>query len=221
MCPDRQILSLYADNELPSPWKEKTEAHLESCAECRSRCDAYRKISAAMLESRPAGEDLQKARDRVWERFPAAMTGESGQGSEGTVLSIVKSEKKSGWKQTIQLPLPLAAAAAAVFIFGVIIGVIGFMMPQYLWISEPIDEPIMAIMSDQGYGNEHNLILPASNLNASDMSEIVRYLSRQESKDFVIMQLPDSRKFNRAGEPALLNRAEYTRKYPGRRMIAP
>jgi anti-sigma factor RsiW len=45
MCPDRQILSVYLDEELPSPWKEKMEAHVSSCAECQAVLEKYQAVS--------------------------------------------------------------------------------------------------------------------------------------------------------------------------------
>jgi len=36
MCPDETLLTAYVDDEVPSPWKERIEAHLDQCARCRS-----------------------------------------------------------------------------------------------------------------------------------------------------------------------------------------
>jgi len=43
-CPDSDLYSAYVDNEVPSPWKEKLEAHIASCPDCRKRTERYRDI---------------------------------------------------------------------------------------------------------------------------------------------------------------------------------
>ncbi|GHU05470.1 hypothetical protein FACS1894147_11680 [Spirochaetia bacterium] len=58
MCPDRQILSLYHDDELPSPWKEKLESHVASCPACAARLAQYRDLSRVLLDN--------DAADRGW-----------------------------------------------------------------------------------------------------------------------------------------------------------
>jgi len=41
MCPEPQLLSVYTDGELPSPWKEKLEAHLGECSECKEKLKKF------------------------------------------------------------------------------------------------------------------------------------------------------------------------------------
>jgi len=41
MCPDRQILSAYFDDEVPSPWKEKIASHVAECSECGKTLESY------------------------------------------------------------------------------------------------------------------------------------------------------------------------------------
>jgi len=43
MCPEPQLISIYLDNELPSPWKEKLESHLAECSSCREKLDGFKK----------------------------------------------------------------------------------------------------------------------------------------------------------------------------------
>jgi hypothetical protein len=97
MCPDRQILSVYFDNELCSPWKEKLEAHLENCPECRASLEAYRQTREAFLADKlPVG----KAQSRVWEQF--------------SPLEPLKVVKQSIWSRSLRIPVPVAAAAGLV-----------------------------------------------------------------------------------------------------------
>lgn len=94
MCPDRQMLSLYVDDEIPSPWKEKLEAHLATCAACSRAVDEYRELSA-VIGAVPA-DGLENARARVWKGLAAR-----------TPVSSVRSP----WSRRIVLPVPAAVAA--------------------------------------------------------------------------------------------------------------
>ncbi|MDR0403554.1 MAG: hypothetical protein LBH35_08220 [Treponema sp.] len=105
MCPGRQILSVYFDNELVSPWKEKLEEHLSRCPECGARLEAYKKARAAMFPEaeRPA---FLAAEERVWEKIaPLA----------------ARTRRKTAsfrrfWGGSVTVPFPLAAAAGLVLV---------------------------------------------------------------------------------------------------------
>ncbi|MBU1079772.1 MAG: zf-HC2 domain-containing protein, partial [Spirochaetes bacterium] len=34
MCPDRELLSAWADGEVPSPWRETIDRHVAACESC-------------------------------------------------------------------------------------------------------------------------------------------------------------------------------------------
>jgi len=94
MCPDNQILSIYFDGELDSPWKEKLEAHIESCPSCRERLALYRhtRQELAKIPVNP-----EEALVRVWEN------------SNFTA-------KRRLWNHSISIPLPIAAAAGLIMV---------------------------------------------------------------------------------------------------------
>ena len=95
MCPDRQILSVYFDGELDSPWKEKCEKHLEHCPSCRKRLENYGLARQSFV--RGDEQKLTEAMNRVWEKaaFPAE-----------------RKPRRSGfWTGSIAVPFPAAAAA--------------------------------------------------------------------------------------------------------------
>ena len=197
MCPDRQIISLYHDGELPSPWKEKLEAHLKTCLKCRVVLSGYRNITDDLREY--SRETVMAARDRVWRKFTApdliVTERAGGQNSPRPV-----SEKRI-WKRTITLPLPAAAAAAIFVIFGFFI-LFGIRSEK----PAPAQEYITAGIG-AGIGlDDHGMLPPIQ-----DMNEVLRYLSSQNSSDFMIIRLPESRKFSRSGEPTLINAADYPR----------
>jgi hypothetical protein len=183
MCPDRQIISLYLDGELPSPWDGKMEAHLESCDECRSALAGYRRIKNYLLSDKEKA--LAEAQERVWQKLTAP----------GLVASQ-KPRKERIWNQNISLPFPAAAAAALVFV--ILIALLGIRS-----LSQPslVQEQIVA----SGIGlNDNGMV------NIQDMTGVLQYLSSQDNGDFMVIRLPESRTFTRIGEPALINAADYS-----------
>jgi hypothetical protein len=189
MCPDRQILSLYLDGELPSPWKEKMEAHLASCQECRARLGQYQKLSAVLEEDRiKASPDVQS---RVWSKIAAQKPAQYYPAANNRI-----------WRRSVSLPVPLAAAAAAVF------AVVLFLAVQGMQFSGVNSAP------DQGYGAysiSASMDDSEEMLSMSDMNSVLQYLSRQESSDFMFIDLPETRNFSSYGEPALLRASDYSR----------
>jgi anti-sigma factor RsiW len=100
-CPDRQILSVYLDGELPSPWKEKLEAHLSACTECSGRLEGYR---AAAVSAASDADDaaVSGAKERVWRALSARMA---------------PRRRLPLWRRRVSLPMPALAAAAALALF--------------------------------------------------------------------------------------------------------
>lgn len=97
MCPDRQLISLYVDGELPSPWKEKLESHLSSCSPCSEAAETYKGMSAD-LRKVPV-EGLEEARARVWNVVSRRLTVERA---------------PAPWRRSLVLPIPAAIAAVLV-----------------------------------------------------------------------------------------------------------
>jgi hypothetical protein len=187
MCPDRQIVSLYVDGELPSPWDGKMEAHLESCEKCRSAFAGYKRIKDYL--SNDPEKALVEAQERVWQKLTAP----------GLAVSKPPPRKAAIWSRNITLPLPVAAAAALVFVaFFALVGV--------RLLSRPV--PILQEqVASAGIGlNDNGMV------NIQDMAGVLQYLSSQDNGDFMVIRLPESRTFSRIGEPALINAADYSRR---------
>jgi hypothetical protein len=188
MCPDPQILSLYIDGELPSPWKEKLEAHIGSCAGCRIRLERYGGIRSALAADGAAA--AQRAKDRVWaglavsEREPPGLTG----------FRLIKKSGPPAWNRTVSVPLPAAAAAAA-FIVTAFVILLSLRQPAGV----PAQEPVSSVVGTDVQG-----IIPVT-----DMNGVLQYLSAQETSDYLIIRLPESRNFSSSGDPALLKAADY------------
>jgi anti-sigma factor RsiW len=196
MCPDRQIISLYVDGELPSPWDGKMETHLESCEKCRSAFTGYRNIKKSLLNPKsPFADDKEKtlaeAQERVWQKLTAPGLVVSREPRKTTDVNRI-------WSRNITLPIPVVAAAMVFIIFFVLVGIRGLSRPI-----PALQEPAAA----SGIGLNDNGIV-----NIQDMAGVLQYLSNQDNGDFMVIRLPESRTFSRIGEPALINAADYSRR---------
>ena len=213
MCPDREIISLYLDGELPSPWKEKTEAHLASCPECRAVLARYRNLGSSL--GVPSRETIQAAQDRVWKRITVPALVIPGQPTE-TIPRRTGAVKRA-WNRSITLPLPAAAAAAAVIVVVLFLAVTGTRgeiksMPQNSVASANAGASTAA-NAVANIGLDDQGIVPAADING-----ILQYLSSQDNNDIMVIRLPESRNFSRSGEPALINAADYSK---ARRNLSP
>lgn len=190
MSPDYQILSIYVDGELPSPWKEKMEAHLSSCTECSAQLERFRLCSQVLRGAMPVGDFrdsaqvMEAAQDRVWQKV-RSLNGNWN-----------RKQRKTIWERTISVPIPAAVAAAVVFF--VVSAVLVIKQPS----SVPQNQDIMvdSRMVDQG-------IVPVSNIN-----DVLQYLGNQDTADIVIIRLPETRSFSSFGEPTIIKAADYVRK---------
>jgi hypothetical protein len=177
---------LYFDGELPSPWKEKLETHLEICADCRNRLEKYRAFSSA---PGTIGEDaLEAAKERVWLRLAARSALKPAAGKSF-------SPGRGLWNRRVTLPLPAAAAVFVIIAFFAILA----LRPQGAVMISDLPPAAAAIDMDV-----HG-IAPVS-----DMNGVLQYLSNQDTADFVIIRLPESRSFSSFGEPTFLKAADYS-----------
>ena len=95
MCPDPQLISIYMDGELPSPWKEKMEAHLAQCSGCRNSFENFKKLHDMF---KPEHEFIEEAKEKVWRKLETRQ----------------RFRSFSLWQRRLHIPLPAAAAAAIV-----------------------------------------------------------------------------------------------------------
>jgi len=227
MCPDTQLLSVYFDGELPSPWKEKMESHVAQCPGCRHRLEGYSLLSGNKQEMTATTE--VSARKRVWEKIikkaglkidapdseniPLESTVSSESGGSG--ISSVSSGQynhpypiRSGfWSRRLSIPLPAAAAVALLIIAAA------------LWAvqSKKGTQPDMTLASEEyalwPQGMDAGFDAPGM-YPAADLSGVLQYLSSRDSGDIVILRLPETRSFISSGEPAIIRAADYSRRKP-------
>jgi hypothetical protein len=195
MCPDHQMLSVYLDGELPSPWKEKMEKHLSVCPQCRERLSAYREISQRAAGSVPEGgavsegeSILEAAKERVWFRLQNLTAGE-----------ICPRRSPGFWSGSVSVPLPAAAAAAVIL-------VVAFAAAGFRRNAGTLQ---LQDMAAAGVDLDVRGIMPVS-----DMNGVLQYLGDKDTGDIVILRLPESRNFMSSGEPTILKAAELPARIP-------
>jgi hypothetical protein len=202
MCPDHQILSIYLDQELPSPWKEKLESHFADCPACRARLEEFRQVSVLLNPpgSRDAALPDEALRERVWRNITVPH-----EGADIPVAAIrhPREYRSRIWRRSVQVPLPVAAAAAALLVF----------VLTLVFINRPAEN---APSHDMIAGTAFDVpeILPVSGI--SDMNGVLQYLDREEQGDIMIIRLPESRNFMSSGKPVIIKAADYSRRSPAR-----
>ena len=201
VCPDRQLLSIYLDGELPSPWKEKMEAHIAGCGACAQRLEAYRRISMTA-----AGEDdtgLEAAQKRVWSKLE---TIHDLQPAKPLAVRRGAAALSTVWRRGVYIPLPAAAAVAAAAV--VLLVALAFLLTSRVTNKEGLSSMTLASEAEI----EMPGIIPAQN-----MEDVLQYLSSRDNGEIIILRLPESRSFVNYGEPAIIRAADYSRNVSGRR----
>ncbi len=98
MCPDRETLSAYYDNEVEGNFRIMIENHIENCTECSNKLE---KIKTASSFINSGFDDIEILKNKVW-------------------ISIEnKLDRKNVpdlWHRKINIPLPLLAAASFLII---------------------------------------------------------------------------------------------------------
>jgi hypothetical protein len=213
MCPDPQLLSIYMDGELPSPWKEKMEAHLAECSVCKGNYDNFKKLqehfkkdnhqwrTVVELAERDPQEPLpserelmERSKERVWRSLETKQ----------------RFRKYSVWKRRFSIPMPAVAAAAVVIALLAVVMLrgnpfSGSFNNNYNLASQQNIEPVNIFIAE-----EDNIpdITPVS-----DISGILQYLGASDT-NVIILQLPESKNFSRSGEPAIIRAADYSGRRP-------
>ena len=191
MCPDYQVMSVYFDGELDSPWKEKFEKHVDDCPSCRKHLESYRHVrhrlaEASLVQDRPMDQSLMEAMERVWEK-----TGYVIRPHHNGILS--PGSVRRFWNGSFTIPVPVAAAAGLIMAIA-FAALIAFKQP-----AKTNDPPQLA-------GLEMQEMIPVS----ADMASFFQYLGSDNSADMVIIRLPDTT-FKNVSEPRMIRAADYSR----------
>ena len=189
MCPDPQLLSIYMDEEMPSPWKEKMEIHLTECSVCREKYANLRRIQELLTEKADEKPE-QTAKDRIWQK-----------------LSNKRRYRPQTrlWQRRISIPLPAAAGLVLVIIAGLWLRGGQVNNDRYAETS-PFEKTGFSIAAEEEQIRD---IIPNTDINS-----ILQYFA-SDGTDTIILNLPESRNFYRTGEPGIVKAADYQR-IPGR-----
>ncbi|MCL2758944.1 MAG: zf-HC2 domain-containing protein [Treponema sp.] len=188
MCPEPQLLSIYVDGELPSPWNDKMESHLSDCAACREKFENFKRIHD-LLKKDAIQDKQEEIKDRIWrnmetrQRFrphPAMM------------------------RRRLSIPLPAAAAAAVILVLLTMLFVRGGQVNKN---ESPERLDFILAAEDEIPG-----IMPVS----ADLNSVLQYLG-VDSTEIIILRLPESTSFSRTGEPAIIRAADYQQNSGSRR----
>ena len=205
MCPDPQLLSIYIDGELPSPWKEKMESQFSQCSGCREKLENLQRLhellkkdttgrrtiadknAADAVSAEHETEFMEEAKTRVWQKLGSRRRFNGGVGL---------------WRRKLSIPLPAAAAAAVIIALLTALWVRDGRIKNNGFAQQP-QEPVNFILAAE---DEFPGIIPTA-----DISGVLQYLT-SDGKDVIILRLPESRNFSRTGEPAIIRAADYPRR---------
>lgn len=184
MCPDRDLLSAYADGEVPSPWKERIAEHLASCGNCAAVVERYESLRARFRADACSGEVamVERVRARVERDLASRPASPRGSFVPGRVA----------WPGTtrgrrVSLPLPLAAAAAAALLFFAGLAAAGLFRPS--------GSAVPALASAE--------VIPNGAQEVS-MDGILRYLDSQNAQVTLTINLPSETTFGEPGNPVIV-----------------
>lgn len=186
MCPDRELLSAFADGEVPLPWDDKIERHAAACPRCREALDGLRRLRAAFGDGSSSGAErrdfeearLELARNRVLSR----------------VSETLAARRHAGpglWSRRVSLPLPAAAAAALA---------VGLLAMAWAMSGARNAELRMALYAAPQ---------PAPLIASSGMEGILEIIARQEAGVNITISLPAGASVRPSGEPIMIREADF------------
>lgn len=120
MCPDKKILSAYADNEIERKFAIIIEQHIDSCPKCAKKIEKIKSLRSTLLKEDISENEIDLAKDRVWAKIQAAID------KPNRVSLEPYKAKQNIWDTTVAIPFPsLVAAASFVGIF-IVVAVLNF-----------------------------------------------------------------------------------------------
>jgi hypothetical protein len=129
---------------------------------------------------------MDEARERIW----------------GKIARLDGERRNTAHKfrhRTVSIPLPAAAAAAAIFLMVLMTAIF---RPVFF-----TGDEAQEMAASSGIGLDVQGIVPVS-----DMNGVLQYLGSQDTAEFVIIQLPESKSFMSSGEPTIIKAADYSRR---------
>jgi len=211
MCPEPQLLSSYVDGELPSPWKEKMDVHLRDCPACRKKAENLKQLQELLHKDTGAKKinstEIQASKEKIWRNIETQLRFTPSKTTNRETLRFTPRPRV--WQRKISISIP-AAAAAAIIIALITMFISGggrIMNNGFAAQKANFDEE----RTNFSLAAEEEIpeIIPT----ATDLNGVLQYLGA-DSSDIIILRLPESRNFSRAGEPAIIKAADYSRRHP-------
>lgn len=163
---------------------------MSRCPGCRSKLERYARLSAFMAGDR---RDISAEQERVWLKLGAAASGRRFANSGG----------RRFWRQSVAVPLPAAVAAAALLIAALTLALANYAAQK--------PAPAADTFAAAGISLDVQEIVPVS-----DMNSFLQYLGNEDSTDFMIIRLPETRNFSNPGQPKIIKASDYSRSGPRR-----
>lgn len=186
MCPEPGLISSWVDGEVPSPWKERLQAHLEVCPSCSARAKVYQGLSDALGLEEAEEAALARIEARLGSRLAPRLDSPAGEGQApaghpGSPL----------WRRGLVVPLPLAAVAALAIVF-----LLGLTATSLMGRSRPSVQSLAAT----------ELVPQAAS--QGSMEALVHYLEAQNAQVNLTIQLPSGATFSSSGKPVVMKAEE-------------
>ncbi len=182
-CPSKDLYSAYVDGEVPSPWKEKLEAHLENCAECRKIEQSYRSLKQKIINSDTPALNLEDSFERLQNRKLSQK-----------IRKETETERPNWFTRSVKIPIPaFAAAAVFLFVFMPIFMVNNQNSRQNIIVSN--FEPIMPVQTNMNVANAAKFNLNELNTMNLEMISDISDIERKKRKKidlnrFINLYLP-------------------------------
>jgi hypothetical protein len=134
--------------------------------------------------------DLSEKQERVWLRLGKAAAGRRFADSGG----------RRFWRQSVTVPLPAAVAAAALLVAAFTLALANYAARK--------PAPVADTFAAGGISLDVQEIVPVS-----DMNSFLQYLESEDSTDFMIIRLPETRSFSNPGQPTMIKASDYPNNY--------
>lgn len=187
MCPDRELLSAWIDGEVPSPWNEAIERHLDGCASCAEAVRSLRALGERLrVDSAAMDPAAEAAAARVYGRVAPSLRPSAGLGRAAPRTSSAL------WARRLAVPIPTAAAAALMIA-----------MMALALVASGRRNAEMRMAMERAY--EATQVATAG----MGIESVIDYLAQQNSAVNINITLPPEAFGGSAGEPFIVREADY------------
>jgi len=178
-------LSAWIDGEVPSPWSEAIERHLDGCASCAEAARSLRLVGER-LRAESAGIDAaaESAAARVYDRVAPSLRPSAVAGN------AVPKASSALWARRLAVPVPAAVAAA-----------LAIAAMAFALVTSGRRNAEMRMAMERAY--------EATPVASAGIESVIDYLSRQNSAVNINITLPPEAFGGSVGDPFIVREADY------------